>query len=94
MKCYKFISLLAVFFAVTTLTHAQNAGPCTGSEYATDAEFFRAYASAQSSDATASKKKAMTGARQPLKTKSKQKQKLLPNRRLRYPVLTLLNSTA
>ena len=43
MKCYKFISLLAVFFAVTTLTHAQNAGPCTGSEYATDAEFFRAY---------------------------------------------------
>ena len=42
MKCYKFISLLAVFFAVTTLTHAQNAGPCTGSEYATDAEFFRA----------------------------------------------------
>lgn len=39
MKCYKFISLLAVFFAVTTLTHAQNAGPCTGSEYATDAEF-------------------------------------------------------
>ena len=43
MKCYKFISLLAVFFAVTTLTHAQNTGPCTGSEYATDAEFFRAY---------------------------------------------------
>ena len=63
MKCYKFISLLAVFFAVTTLTHAQNAGPCTGSEYATDAEFFRAYASAQSSDATASKKKARTGAK-------------------------------
>lgn len=94
MKCYKFISLLAVFFAVTTLTHAQNAGPCTGSEYATDAEFFRAYASAQSSDATASKKKAMTGARTALETKSKQKQKLLPNRRLRYPVLTLLNSTA
>ena len=95
MKCYKFISLLAVFFAVTTLTHAQNAGPCTGSEYATDAEFFRAYASAQSSDATASKKKAMPVPEQPLKTKIKnKKQKLLPNRRLRYPVLTLLNSTA
>lgn len=71
MKCYKFISLLAVFFAVTTLTHAQNAGPCTGSEYATDAEFFRAYASAQSSDATASKKKAMTGARTALENKSR-----------------------
>ena len=73
MKCYKFISLLAVFFAVTTLTHAQNAGPCTGSEYATDAEFFRAYASAQSSDATASKKKAMTGARTALENQIKTK---------------------
>ena len=73
MKCYKFISLLAVFFAVTTLTHAQNAGPCTGIEYATDAEFFRAYASAQSSDATASKKKAMTGARTALENQIKTK---------------------
>ena len=73
MKCYKFISLLAVFFAVTTLTHAQNAGPCTGSEYATDAEFFRAYASAQSSDATASKKKAITGARTALENQIKTK---------------------
>ena len=63
MKCYKFISLLAVFFAVTTLTHAQNAGPCTGSEYA----------SAQSSDATASKKKAMTGARTALENQIKTK---------------------
>ena len=68
MKCYKFISLLAVFFAVTTLTHAQNTGPCTGSEYATDAEFFRAYASAQSSD-----KKAMTGARTALENQIKTK---------------------
>ena len=73
MKCYKFISLLAVFFAVTTLTHAQNTGPCTGSEYATDAEFFRAYASAQSSDATASKKKAITGARTALENQIKTK---------------------
>ena len=50
-----------------------HAGPCTGSEYATDAEFFRAYASAQSSDATASKKKAMTGARTALENQIKTK---------------------
>ena len=73
MKCYKFISLLVVFFAITTLTHAQSTGPCTGSEYTTNTEYFRAYASALSSDATASKKKAMTSARTALENQIKTK---------------------
>ena len=62
MKCYRFISLLVTIVATITLAHAQNV-PCSGSEYTTNAEFFRAYASALSSDATASKKKAMVNAR-------------------------------
>lgn len=70
---YKLISLLIVLFAATTLTQAQNAGPCTGSEYATNATFFRAYASALSSDATASKKKAMINARTALESQIKAK---------------------
>lgn len=73
MKCYKFISLLVVFFAITTLTHAQSTGPCMGSEYTTNTEYFRAYASALSSDATASKKKAMTSARTALENQIKTK---------------------
>lgn len=62
MKCCKFISLLIALLAATFVAHAQNA-PCTGSEYSTNADFFRAYASALSSDVTASKKKAMVNAR-------------------------------
>lgn len=62
MKSYKFICLLAVLFAMTTLIQAQNS-PCSGSEYSTNAEFFRASASGQSADATASRKKAMASAR-------------------------------
>lgn len=62
MKSYKFICLLTVLFAMATLVQAQNT-PCSGSEYNTNADFFRASASAQSADATASKKKAMSTAR-------------------------------
>lgn len=47
---------------MSTLVQAQNT-PCTGSEYSTNADFFRASASAQSGDATASKKKATITAR-------------------------------
>lgn len=62
MKCYRFVSLLVALFFMSTLTQAQN-GPCTGSQYSTNAEFFRASASGQSGDATASKKKATITAR-------------------------------
>lgn len=62
MKSYKFICLLTVLFAMTTLVQAQNP-PCSGSEYSTNAEFFRVSASGQSADATASGKKAMASAR-------------------------------
>lgn len=62
MKCYKFICLLTFLFGMSTLVQAQNK-PCTGSEYSTNADFFRASASAQSGDATASKKKATIMAR-------------------------------
>lgn len=62
MKYYKLICLLTLFLGMSTWVQAQNA-PCTGSEYNTNAEFFRASASAQSGDATASKKKAVITAR-------------------------------
>lgn len=62
MKYYKLICLLTLFLGMSTWVQAQNA-PCTGSEYSTNAEFFRASASAQSGDATASKKKAVITAR-------------------------------
>lgn len=62
MKYYRLFSLLVVLFITMTLAHAQNV-PCTGSEFTSNAQFFRAYASAISSDATASKKKAMVNAR-------------------------------
>lgn len=62
MKYYKLICLLTLFLGMPTWVQAQNA-PCTGSEYSTNAEFFRASASAQSGDATASKKKAVITAR-------------------------------
>ena len=47
---------------MSTWVQAQNT-PCTGSAYSTNADFFRASASAQSGDATASKKKAVITAR-------------------------------
>lgn len=62
MKCYKFICLLTVFLGMSTLLPAQNA-PCTGNEYSTNADFFRASASAQSGNVTASQKKATITAR-------------------------------
>ena len=62
MKYYKLICLLTLFLGVSTWIQAQNAA-CTGSEYSTNADFFRASASAQSGDATASKKKAVITAR-------------------------------
>lgn len=62
MRMYRFIGLLMAMLAATTLAMAQGT-PCTGSQYTTNAAFFRAYASAMSSDATASKKKAMVSAR-------------------------------
>ncbi|MDE5676687.1 MAG: hypothetical protein K2G02_09155 [Phocaeicola sp.] len=62
MKSYKFICLLTLALGISALTQAQNA-PCSGSEYSTNADFFRASASALSGDATASKKKATITAR-------------------------------
>ena len=62
MKCYKFICLLTLLLGMSTWVQAQNT-PCTGNEYSTNADFFRASASAQSGDATASKKKAIITAR-------------------------------
>lgn len=72
MKCYRFICLLAVSFAMSTWVQAQS-GPCTGSQYSTNAEFFRASASSQSGDATASKKKAAITARTTLTNQIKAK---------------------
>lgn len=62
MKYYKFICFLAFVLGMSTWVQAQNT-PCTGSAYSTNADFFRASASAQSGDATASKKKAVITAR-------------------------------
>lgn len=62
MKFYKVFGLSLALWATATLAQAQN-GPCTGSQYVTDAQFFRATASAVSSDVTASKKKATGNAR-------------------------------
>lgn len=62
MKNYKLISLIVLLFAIATYVNAQN-GPCKGDQYITNADFFRASASASSSDATASKKKAAGSAR-------------------------------
>lgn len=62
MKYYKLICLLVLALGMPAGTQAQST-PCTGSAYSTNADFFRASASAQSSDATASKKKAIITAR-------------------------------
>lgn len=55
MKYYKFIYFLAFVLGMSTWAQAQST-PCTGNAYSTNADFFRASASAQSGDATASKK--------------------------------------
>ena len=47
--------------------------PCTGNAYSTNADFFRASASAQSGDATASKKKAVIAARTAITSQIKAK---------------------
>lgn len=62
MKNNNFISLIVLLFTMTIGVNAQNT-PCSGAQYTTNAEFFRASASASSSDATASKKKAASSAR-------------------------------
>lgn len=62
MKYYKFIYFLAFVLGISTWAQAQST-PCTGNTYSTNADFFRASASAQSGDATASKKKAIITAR-------------------------------
>ena len=62
MKYYKFIYFLAFVLGMSTWAQAQST-PCTGNAYSTNADFFRASASAQSGDATASKKKAVIAAR-------------------------------
>ena len=72
MKYYKFIYFLAFVLGMSTWAQAQST-PCTGNAYSTNADFFRASASAQSGDATASKKKAVIAAR------SKQRRKWLPS---------------
>ena len=69
MKYYKFIYFLAFVLGMSTWAQAQST-PCTGNAYSTNADFFRASASAQSGDATASKKKA---------ARSKQRRKWLPS---------------
>ena len=62
MKYYKFIYFLAFVLGISTWAQAQST-PCTGNTYSTNADFFRASASAQSGVATASKKKAIITAR-------------------------------
>lgn len=72
MKCFRLICILIVFLGMSTWVQGQNA-PCTGSEYSTNAGFFRASASAQSGDATASKKKATISARNAITSQIKAK---------------------
>ena len=72
MKYYKFIYFLAFVLGMSTWAQAQSA-PCTGNAYSTNADFFRASASAQSGDATASKKKAVIAARTAITSQIKAK---------------------
>ena len=79
MKYYKFIYFLAFVLGMSTWAQAQST-PCTGNAYSTNADFFRASASAQSGDATASKKKAVIAARTAITSqRSKQRRKWLPS---------------
>lgn len=70
MKYYKFIYFLAFVLGMSTWAQAQST-PCTGNAYSTNADFFRA--SAQSGDATASKKKAVIAARTAITSQIKAK---------------------
>ena len=72
MKYYKFIYFLAFVLGMSTWAQAQST-PCTGNAYSTNADFFRASASAQSGDATASKKKAVIAARTAITSQIKAK---------------------
>ena len=54
MKYYKFIYFLAFVLGMSTWAQAQST-PCTGNAYSTNADFFRASASAQSGDAIAAR---------------------------------------
>ena len=72
MKYYKFIYFLAFVLGMSTWAQAQST-PCTGNAYSTNADFFRASASAQSGDATASKKKAVIAARTAMTSQVKAK---------------------
>ena len=71
MKYYKFIYFLAFVLGMSTWAQAQST-PCTGNAYSTNADF-RASASAQSGDATASKKKAVIAARTAITSQIKAK---------------------
>lgn len=57
---------------MSTWAQAQST-PCTGNAYSTNADFFRASASAQSGDATASQKKAVIAARTAITSQIKAK---------------------
>ena len=72
MKYYKFIYFLAFVLGMSTWAQAQST-PCTGNAYSTNADFFRASASVQSGDATASKKKAVIAARTAITSQIKAK---------------------
>ena len=72
MKYFKLICFLTALSGVPVPGQAQNS-PCTGDEYSTNATFFRAAASAQSGDATVSKKKAKITARTTIASQIKAK---------------------
>lgn len=67
----KLIYVLALLWGMTLSVQAQQT-PCTGSEYTSNQDFFRASASALSGDATASKKKAVITARTQISNQIKQ----------------------
>lgn len=58
--------ILCLCWLGCTLPAAAQTAPCTGEAYTTNATFFRASATGQSSDVTASKKKALSAARNAL----------------------------
>ena len=72
MKYCNFIYFLAFVLGMSTWAQAQST-PCRGNGYSTNADFFLASASAQSGDATASKKKAVIAARTAITSQIKAK---------------------
>ena len=72
MKYYKFIYFLAFVLGMSTWAQAQST-PCTGNAYSTNADFFRASASAQSGDATCATTKALIAARTAITSQIKAK---------------------